>query len=104
MKKNRILLLVSLFIMASLLLLKLEKKEMPITGYQSFLKDTTTDANIILQTYGASIYKIDNNASAKTKNSFLLETKIYSATSNNHPVLHYRCDSSLSVTIYSINN
>ena len=109
MEKPKILLLLIafFFIMASsFLLLKLEKKEVQITGYKTYFKDTIADAHIILQTYGTAVYEIKNPTSVENKNetntgnALYMESKIYSAGAS-HPVLNYQCDSSLSVTIYN---
>ena len=110
MEKPKILLLLIffLFILASsYLLLKLEKKEVQIPGYKTYLKDTIADANTILQTYGTSLYEIEACPSTKNKKEtnasypLFMESKIYAADANSHPVLYYQCDSSLSVTIYN---
>jgi hypothetical protein len=110
MEKPKILLILIsfFFILAfSYLLLKLEKKEAQIPGYKTYLKDTMADANTILQTYSTSLYKIEAYPSTKNKNetntsnALFMESKIYAADANNHHVLYYQCDSSLSVTIYN---
>jgi hypothetical protein len=109
MEKPKILLLLIafFFIMASsFLLLKLEKKEVQMPGYKTYFKDSTTDANIILQTYGTAVYEIkspvpaENKNETNTANTLCMESKIYSAGAS-YPVLNYQCDSSLSVTIYN---